>query len=161
MSVRSFLLGWLRPSRQRISPICSESVFRAVVEREQMRCTRTGGMFVIVVTSAGRTTSSHGCRRVCRQPIGHDASRDVPHWGGTGCQGNMATVGQHAVSRIRCVPFPRNGSRRSSLSIGNRQSLDEPNSRCEPFRASIRGTAPSPMEESVRYRFSNSRADTC
>lgn len=66
MSDRSFLLGWLRPSRQRISPICSESVFRAVVEREQMRCTRTGGMFVIVVFSLGASDTSRKRRALSK-----------------------------------------------------------------------------------------------
>lgn len=66
MSVRSFVLGWLRPNRQHISPICSESVFRAVVEREQMRCTRTGGMFVIVVFSLESSDTSRKRRAISK-----------------------------------------------------------------------------------------------
>ena len=66
MSIRSLLLGWLRPNRHYVSPICSELVFRAVVEREQLRCNRTGGMFILVVFSRNSSNTSRERRALSR-----------------------------------------------------------------------------------------------
>lgn len=48
MSVRSFILGCFGKQQPTSTPICSESLFRSIIEREQRRCSRTGGMFTLV-----------------------------------------------------------------------------------------------------------------
>jgi lipopolysaccharide/colanic/teichoic acid biosynthesis glycosyltransferase len=66
MSTRAFLLGWLRPAAPSSAPICSAIEFRAVIEREQMRSSRTGGMFVLVVFSLNSTDARRQRRELSR-----------------------------------------------------------------------------------------------
>ncbi|MEO2008561.1 MAG: sugar transferase [Pirellulaceae bacterium] len=57
MSVFFPFFGWIQSNRQLAESVCTEPVFRAIVAREQRRCNRTGGMFVLVAFPVGTATN--------------------------------------------------------------------------------------------------------